>query len=148
MLREMHCNSAAIHGTFPKLGARCQIGEAVASRERGGGEAAGLDRSLASSPRPARNSILMTMEPSIAILDAGSTPLPNREVRREGGVGGEQLQGPHVAERELLHWVSRRFDGGLSKTLIQQGRPKIVAELLVTISGSLGGGGGALRAGP
>ena len=88
------------------------------------------------------------MEPSIAILDAGSTPLPNREVRREGGVGGEQLQGPHVAERELLHWVSRRFDGGLSKTLIQQGRPKIVAELLVTISGSLGGGGGALRAGP
>ena len=89
-------------------------------RERGGGEAAGLDRSLASSPRPARNSILMTMEPSIAILDAGSTPLPNREVRREGGVGGEQLQGPHVAERELLHWVSRRFDGGLSKTLIQQ----------------------------
>ena len=34
MLRKMHCNSAAIHGTFPKLGARCQIGEAVASRER------------------------------------------------------------------------------------------------------------------
>ena len=87
-------------------------------REKGG-EAAGLDRDR-SPPRPARNSILMTMEPSIAILDAGSTPLPNREVRREGGVGGEQLQGAHVAERELLHWVSRRFDGGLSKTLIQQ----------------------------
>ena len=42
------------------------------------------------------------MEPSIAILDAGSTPLPNREVRREGGVGGEQLQGDQIAERELL----------------------------------------------
>ena len=89
MLREMHCNSGAIHGTFPKLGARCQIGEAVASRERGEGEEEKRRASTARSPpRPARNSILMTMEPSIAILDAGSTPLPNREVRREGG-GGE-----------------------------------------------------------
>ena len=75
-LQEIHSNSSGSYGTFPKLGARCQIGEeAVASRGQDGRRS---ERGLGQKQH-------INDVPSIAILDAGSTPLPNRKVRRGAG---------------------------------------------------------------